>query len=302
MNIVTRTTLWLLLAVTAARADVGTPQKAINIEDGVVAVRAGVIPNPVAPASLPVGNLKYPTRYFVALANESPYPIWLDAAWTFPGAREGKTSKSKVVKSSKVPSGGSYWFFVDKLSVIVDQPITIDISAWSDEKRTQRIGRQMAEMRFAQPDIDVFLANFPSAFRNQPKGGPAVVISGWRDIPKPRTDVPGTKTDAVLAADIQHALWKFDSARRFTCEREVLGADPILVDDSTAVMRMDEEARDKARIEQDQGLFTVERWHVRSCGQDLVYEVLLSASVKGGTDIMIVDTAQAEGTIEYEYE
>lgn len=302
MNIMTKTALWLLLAVTAARADVETPQKAINIEDGVVAVRAGVMPNPVAPASLPIGNLKYPTRYFVVLANESPYPIWLDAAWKFPGAREGKTSKSKVVKSSKVPSGGSYWFFVDKLSVIADQPITIDINAWSDDKRTQRIGSQLAEIQFSQPDIDVFLANFPSAFRNQPKSSPAVVISGWRDIPKPRADVPGTETDAVLATDVQHALWKFDSAQRFTCEREILSADPIHVDDSIAVMRMDEEARDKARLEQEQGRFTIERWHVRSCGQDLVYEVLLSASVKGGTDIMIVDTARAEGAIEFEYE
>ena len=119
-----------------------------------------------------------------------------------------------------------------------------------------------------------------------------MVISGWRDMPKPRTDVPGTAADPVLVVDIQQTLWKSDSTQRFTCEREVIDAEPLFVDDSLVVSGMGEEALERARGEQLQDLFFVERWRVRSCGVDVTYEVLLSASDRGGTDVMVIDIAK----------
>lgn len=278
----------LLLAATSAIAGNELPQKAVAVEDGIVALRAGVMPSPAAASALPIGKLKYPTRYFVEIVNESPYPVWLDAAWGFPKGRDMKMTHSRVTKSGKLPPGGSYWFYSDRLGVIAEHPVTAAITVWSDEKRTKRIGQQSAELRFSQLDIDVFLDSFPSPYKNQQSDSPPVVISGWADLPKPRSDVPGTAADGVLSADIQRILWKTDSVERFTCAREILDAEVLQVHDSEVLMRMDAEAMEKARIEQEQGVFSVELWRVRSCGEELAYEVLLSAAGEGGTDVMVV--------------
>lgn len=282
--------LSLLLAFPSATAS-ELPQKAIAVEDGIVAVRTGVMPNHDAQGMLPIGKMKHPTRYFVDLANESPYPVFMDITWSFPDGRDGKVVTSKPIKGKKVPPGGTYWFYADKLGVIVDKPIVFEIAVWADEKRTQRVGGQSAEMQFSQADVDVFLENFPTAFNNQTKDAARLVISGWRDIPKTRTNVPGTAADALLQQDIQHALWKADSARRFTCERSIVDATPITVDESVIFLRMPEEARAGVLEEYDAGMFGIERWRGQSCGQDVVYDVLMSPSERGGTDLMVSEVA-----------
>lgn len=281
-----------LLLVLAPATATELPQKAINVEDGIVAVRTGVMPNPDAQPALPIGKFKHQTRYFVDLVNESPYPVFPDATWSFPDGRDGKVVTSKPAKGKKVPPGGSYWFYFDKLGMIVDQKIVVEIAVWADEKRTKRVGGQAVEMEFSQPDVDVFLANFPSAFKNQPKNAPRLVISGWRDIPKPRTDVPGTDADALLQQDIQYALWKSDSTRRFTCERTIVDATPITVDDSVIFSRMPDEARLAVLEEYDAGMFGIERWRGRSCGQEIVYDVLMSPSDRGGTDLLVSEVTE----------
>ncbi len=264
--------LLLMLTAESALGQANLPQKAFSVDGGVVAVRGGVMPNSNAPAALPIGQLKYPTRYFVQLGNESPYPIWLEASWSFPANKKDKAAKSNIVKSPKIPSQGGYWFFSDKLGVIVDKAIIVELRAYADEKRTKLVGSQTAELLFDQPGVDHFLANFPSAFKNQTaESRQAAVISGWRDVPAPRSDVPGSFADSQLQIDIQLSLWKFDSIRRWSCEREVLSASTMEV------------AEDK---------FIGERWMVRSCGEERVFEVLLSASQLGGTDILVADPTE----------
>jgi len=287
----TATALSLLLFAVPASAGIVLPQKAIAVEDGIIALHAGVMPSPAAMSALPIGKLKYPTRYFVELINESPYPVWLDAAWAFPKAGDKKAPSVKPVRSGKLPPGGNYWFYADKLGVITGQSITAEITVWSDEKRTQLAGKQLAELRFSQPDVDVFFANFPSPYKGRPSDGAAAVISGWYDLPKPRTDVPGTAADTVLAADIQRLIWKTDSVERFTCPREIISAELLNVDDSKAMLGTDAATQENARHEQQQGRFSVERWHVHSCGEAITFEVLLSAAEQGGTDISVVSTA-----------
>ena len=282
-----------LLFLIAVSADGATnlPQKAFDIEGGVASVRAGVIPHPDGQTAPPIGKLRYPTRYFIEILNESQYPIWLDATWTFPDPKTGKPKKSKVVRSTKTPPQGSYVFYWDKYGVLVDQAIMIELHAYADEKRTRRVGNQDAELMFDQQSVDVFLANFPSSFKNQSEESrQAAVISGWHDIPRPRTDVPGSNADAELQADIQLSIWKADSTRRWTCDREMLSAESIPAVTSMIVSRLPADARESAAAEEADELISVERWLVRSCGLDLAYEVLLSKSQRGGTDIMVVDT------------
>lgn len=279
-----------VLAAAAASGGTNLPQKAFQIEGGIASVRAGVMPNTDAQGALPIGKLKYPTRYFVEISNESPYPIWLDAVWDFPDAKKDKPTKSKAIKSKKVPTQGTYWFYWDKLGVIVDQPIVVEIRVYADEKRTTPVGSQVAELLFDQRNVDVFLANFPSPFKNQTEQQrQAALISGWYDIPKPRTDIPGSAADAVLQGDIQLSIWKVDSMQRWTCEREVMAADLVPVDESRILSGMPADDLQTASTEQSEGKLGVERWTVRSCGEDRVYEVLLSASPSGGTDIMVVE-------------
>lgn len=279
-----------LLLCHTAFASGKLPEKAFDVEDGVVAVVAGVVPSPAATSTLPIGKLKHPTRYFVELRNESPYPLWLDATWTFP--EKGKAVKSKPVRSKKVPSGGSYVFFSDKFGVIAGQPIIVDLGAWSEEKRVNLVGSQRAELLFDQADVDVFLAKFPSAF----KGGSGEfrevgLLSGWRDLPPPRTDVPGTMADATLQVDIQHLIWKDDSRKRWSCQRDILGAAAIDVGDSEMLAPQPAETRQQAELEQFDNTLLMERWTVRSCGQDIVYEVMMSASPAGGSDVAVFELA-----------
>ncbi len=264
------------------------PQKAFDVEDGFVAVAAGVIPSPAATSALPIGKMKYPTRYFVELRNESPYPVWLDATWTFP--EKGKPVTSKTVRSKKVPTGASYIFYSDKFGVIAGQPIIVDLQAWSEEKRVNRVGSQQAALLFQQADIDAFLESFPGAFKGTSGNYRQVgMISGWRDLPPPRTDVPGTVADATLQMDIQHLLWKFDSRQRWSCEREIVGAAPMDVGDSDILASQPVETRQQAELEQFGDTLNLEKWTIRSCGQEFVYEVMMSASRAGGTDIAVVE-------------
>lgn len=163
-------------------------------------------------------------------------------------------------------------FFSDKLGVIVDKAIVVEIRVYADEKRTKLVGSQTAELVFDQPDVDRFLANFPSAFKNQTaERKQAAVISGWRDLPASRSDVPGSLADPKLQVDIQLSIWKFDSTRRWSCEREVLSASTMEVEEDT---------------------INAERWAVRSCGEERVFDVFLSASQLSGTDILIVDPTE----------
>lgn len=271
------------------------PEKAFDVEDGVVAVVAGVMPGPAATSALPIGKLKYPTRYFVELRNESPYPLWLDAAWTFP--EKGKAAKSKTVRSKKVPSGGSYVFYSDKLGVIAGQPIIVDLGAWSEEKRVNLVGSQRAELLFDQADVDVFLAKFPSAFKGNSSAYREVgLISGWRDLPPPRSDIRGTAADATLQVDIQRLLWKDDSRKRWSCEREVLGAAPIDVGDSEMLAPQPAETRQQAEMEQFDNALYMERWTIQSCGQEVVYEVMMSASSEGGSDVTVFELAAGQSS------
>lgn len=276
------------------------PEKAIALQGGIISVRAGVVPGPSASSALPIGKLKYPTRYFVELVNEAPFPVWLDAAWSFPKERGKNPAVARPTQSGKVPPQGSYIFYADKLGVIAEQPITVEISAWSDDQRRNRLGGQHAELRFGKADIDVFLQNFPSPYKNRRGDDAAIMISGWQDMPKTFADVPGTATDAVLSADIQRLLWKNDSVERFTCAREVLGVEVLPVGDSAVISRMDEAARNEAVAEQEHGRLSIERWRVRSCDVEVAYEVLLSAAEKGGTDIMVVNPATLAQTLSTE--
>lgn len=281
----------MFLASSSANGASGLPEKAFNVDGGSVSVVAGVMPNPTTAGGLPIGKLKYPTRYFIEFRNESPYPLWLDADWTFPQSGKDQPAKAQTVRGEKMPPGGSYWFHWDKLGVVVGNAIVVEIRAYSEEKRSNLVGRQTAQLYFDQPSVDRFYANFPNPFRNQTnEQKQAAVISGWYDIPPPRTDMPGTKADARLQRDIQLSIWKADSVKRWACEREVVSAASVDVDDSQLISRMPDETRQKARLEQADNTLSAERWMVRSCGQDLVYEVLLSASPQGGTDVMVLDT------------
>ena len=273
----------------------GLPQKAFDLDDGFVAVAAGVMPGPAATSALPIGKMKYPTRYFVELRNESPYPVWFDATWTFP--EKNKTVKSKTIQSKKVPTGASYIFFSDKFGVIAGQAILVDLQAWSEEKRVNRVGAQQAELLFEQKDVDAFLASFPSAFKGRSGDVQQVgLISGWRDLPPLRTDVPGTVADATLQTDIQQLLWKFDSRKRWSCEREIVGAMPIDVGDSDMLASHPAETRQQAALEQFSDTLNVERWTIKSCGQEFVYEVMMSASPAGGTDIAAVELSGGQSS------
>lgn len=271
------------------------PEKAFDVEGGAVAVVAGVMPSPAATSALPIGKLKYPTRYFVELTNESPYPLWLDAAWTFP--QKDKAGKTKAVRSSKVPSGGTYVFYSDKLGVIAGQPIVVEIRAWSEEKRANLVGSQKAELLFDQVDIDAFLASFPNAFKAKPSDyQQSVVISGWHDLPAPRTDVPGTLADATLQADIQRILWKTDSRKRWSCEREILEAAAINVSDSEMLSSLSTENRQQAELDQFGDTLNMEKWTIRSCGEGIVYEVMMTSSRAGGSDIAVLEVSGGQSS------
>jgi hypothetical protein len=293
----TRTNSWrgvaclaVVLIVDLAAAQQVLPTKSFNIEGGIVSAFGGVMQRPPDQAA-PFGNMKYPTRYFIALDNESPNAIWVDTVWTFPDTKQDKSRQPKSVESVRIAPGSDYWFYFDRFGVIAERPIAIGITAYADESRKNPIGAQDAEFLFAQPDVDAFIASFQKPFARHSGTTAATVISGWHDLPAPRTDVAGTLANEELQADVQSSIWKFDSAKRWSCERKVLSATSTPADQSLLLARLPLEGLESAKRGLAEGKVAVETWRVRSCGHEIPYEVLLSASPGGGTDVLVMDVS-----------
>lgn len=78
------------------------------------------------------------------------------------GPEKRQAAEIEAHTQQEGPAQGSYWFYSDKLGVIVDQPIVVEMRAYSDEKRANPVGGQVAELMFDQRNVDVFFENFPS--------------------------------------------------------------------------------------------------------------------------------------------
>jgi len=98
--------------------------------------------------------------------------------------------------------------------------------------------------------------------------------------------VPGTQADSLLQADITRSLFAEESKLYKKCERSVLNAELYAKSDRSIIAAEmgNQELAGKLRATGD---MWIEKWFVKSCDVISPYEVLLTRSLAGGTDIMV---------------
>jgi hypothetical protein len=259
------------------------PTRAFVIDGGSVAIQAGVSGDPVRP-SLPFGNMKYPARYFVSLFNEADRTVWAQIHWYFPHKRKDKfTQKSSKVMELEAGSQRNVWWA--KFGIVADKNHPVKIIISTDKKQKDILHTEETHMYFAAAEVDVFKERFDD-FVSQGGGG-LPLINGWQEMPHPKTDIPGTATDANLQGDIQHSLWKEESKQYRDCNHDTLRAESADDKVSTVVASSMSEAGERNEPVPKSQTMLREFWWIRSCDVTSKYEVLLAESSDGAAEITV---------------
>jgi hypothetical protein len=249
------------------------PARAFVVQGGVVAVRGGVTRNWEVEGSLPFGKLRYPTRYFAHVTNETPAPIFVDAELTLP-----KKDPSRTYSEVILP-GKSWIFWWSGLDVVVDQSLPLRIGVYADKHHGQELGREQTALYFEAEERKTFLESFTQ------RGGVAM-LSGWREMRRFLQSVPETVADAELARDVHLLIWKEESKRHRDCEHQVLEARDDPPEQSAYLARYPEEVRTQIAELHGKDRARTEVWRVKSCEAVSDYAVWMLSSPGGGTDIL----------------
>lgn len=267
------------------------PTRAFRVQGGAIALQGGVMGNPEVPAGIGFGNMRYPTRYFVTVINETDVPVWADIEWYFP--KKSKKKKPKKIQGRRLDPSDSYMFFRNTFGVIADQAIPIKILVYADEARMNKLGQEETFLYFGKDDKEAFLAHFAELSPDTRTGARTLpVISGWPEMTRPSTNVPGTQADAELQRDIQRLLWKEQSKEFRDCVHKALRAEPSRFDTSVIVAGMPPDGRTAGKRLYAKGDLFFEKWLVESCNVISTYEVALMRSPAGGTDIFVEKIAE----------
>jgi len=111
-------------------------------------------------------------------------------------------------------------------------------------------------------------------------------------------NIPGTRADAELQADIQLLLWREESKEHRDCLHETLRVQSLPLDSSVVIIEMLTAGGSPATAAQNllqaardttpgDGMVHLERWVVKSCDTVTTYQVLLMPAAAGGTDIIV---------------
>lgn len=259
------------LALTGEALAAGLPTRVCPVKGGYVLLQGGVMRDAEAPM-LPFGKAKYPTRYFINVANHRSEPIWFEADWGLPGKKE------KTFRSQKVPGEQGYMFWKKAFGVIEGTSIEVHLRFYEDPGFKQLIGETRRHLVFLEHDVATFKEIFWKS------GGDVPFISGWPDDEDAANKVAGTSTDAQLQADILARLASLEGGERPACRMEPLRAEGYAPEASAALAQLEGEPKVIAEHRVKEGKASWERWTVRSCQAELAYEVLLMLSPEGGTD------------------
>ena len=263
------------------------PTRAFVVEGGSIALQAFVTPKRGKRPGLS-GESRYPTVYMLIVGNETGDPVWASMEWQFPGEAWKSGGRFKIDSGEVMP------FMQERFGVIADTAINVRISVYSDKKLTKRVGSEETFLLFPRSERDEFLRVNSSQERN-------ALMTGWPEMGRPATEVPGSLADAELQADIQLLIWKEESKEHRDCTHEALRAEAAPLDTSAVVRSMmaqaqavrvtraEQAARQGRRVPADTARVAVRlgRWFMRSCDALTTYLALLLPAPGGGTDVVL---------------
>jgi hypothetical protein len=262
----------LATAKPSAEWNLPLPRRAFAVEGGHVALQGGITRNSeVEPAFF--GNLRYPTRYFLVLRNETDTSIYADVTWLVPDTRK------ITLNSDAIPPGGLHNFWRGGFGVKTGVAIPFTITVYADKGRTRQLGVVESELHFEEADRKAFLEAF-----NERKGLP--LISGWREMRHPRTDLAGSAGSPQLQRDIQLELWERESIRHRDCEHQVGGVEAARAETSAWLSGAPEDVQRRAADLQTKDAIHFEVWQVKSCEETTAYHLAMVRSPGGGTDFI----------------
>ncbi len=178
--------------------------------------------------------------------------------------------------------GGGSWRAKFGIVADKDHPLKIIISA--DEEQQDILHTEETHMYFEKESVDHFQKRFDEFSRGS---GHLPLIYGWPEMPHPRTDIPGTVTDADLQSGIQFSLWKEQSKKYRDCKHEILRAESVDDENSTEVVSEVGEIGERDKLASKSQHVLREFWLVRSCDVTSKYEVLLAESSDGAAEIIV---------------
>jgi len=264
------------------------PTRAFVVEGGSIGLQAGVMRNREVQAGS-AGESRHPTKYFLIVRNETDAIVMVTVEWQFPG------EDWKRGGASPIERGKDLAFWQNKLGVIADTNINVRVTVYAARTPLTQIGSEETFLLFTSAEREEFLAANFSEGRNS-------MMTGWPEMGRPATNIPGTLADAELQTDIQLLLWKEESKQHRSCKHEAQRVEPAPLDSSAIIAGMLAEGGKAAKVAQrvvqrardtaQQAAVRLERWTMGSCGVATTYEVLEMPSRGGGTDIIVRRAAE----------
>ncbi len=250
------------------------PARAFDIESGTVWVQGGVIFGPQDQVML-----------VMDLQNKTQRRIWAEVEFQLPETGEFVQAFEKV----KGEDTTRYGWPIDSIAWNTEYPFRI--SVFDDRKRRTPIGTEESFYYFDEDEREWVEAGLQAL-----RGEQVVLVVGFRELTLDglTAEVPGSLAERGLRRDIVLSLFSEESKLHKECEHTALKAEQYGENDRSLITaEMGKEAQELEGRLRPRGDMFVEKWYVESCNMVSTYEVLLTRSPEGGTDIMVKKIVEA---------
>ena len=249
------------------------PSRAFEIKSGSVEMQGGLL------------GFTDEVMLFMVIANRTGQTIWTEVAFRLPGS-DKRLQEFKKIKSRR---NQTYRWPLPKIAWDTEYPFTV--SVFKDKKRKKPLGTEESFFFFEGDGDRRF---FENSRRKLPPGR-ASAINGFRELTTPSlsAEVPGTAADSRLRAHITQRLFTEESKLHKECKHAVLKAEAYAENDRSIITaEMGKKAQEVEGRLRAKGDMFIEKWFVKSCNVTSTYEVLLTRSPAGGTDILVKKIAE----------
>jgi hypothetical protein len=269
--------LFTIIALLYAQTALGheLPARAFNIEGGSVEIQGGIL----AGKQQQLFNVVTITKLFMVISNPNKTNIWIETEVQLPGSKE----VSKFPTMIEAGKGTILRVSIDKIEWNTQYPFKI--SVFADEAKTKLIGTEATYFFFEDKDK----AGFEQSQAKQ-NPGELAILNGFKELPEANytAEVKGTNANSELQQDIAWSLFKEESKSHRDCEHHVTKTEVYEVASKSVIIgKMNTEVQQLSNKLLAKGDITVEKWWVESCEATTSYEVLMTKSPQGGTDIMV---------------
>ena len=250
------------------------PSRAFEIKNGSVEMQGGLL------------GFRDEVMLWMALANKTEQTVWAEVAFRLPGGGERLRGFKKIRKKGSQ----MYRWPLPKIAWDTEYPFTVAV--FKDKKRKRPLGTEESFFFF---ESGKSREAFEDLRRKLPPGR-ATAFNGFRELTGPSlsAEVPGTAASSQLQADITRRLFTEESKLHKECAHVVLKAELYAKSDRSLITaEMGKKAQELEGRLRAKGDMLVEKWFVNSCDVTSTYEVLLTRSPAGGTDILVKKIAEA---------